>query len=84
MQNEAPSADASQDLRRGTDALHGPLHFSPERRYPEGITRSLQQLPNGRELTPSMREAAAQVRGRAPAGVAGEVVTCATASMEVP
>jgi hypothetical protein len=56
MQNDMLSGDASQDLRREINALHGLLHFSLERRYPEGITRSLQQLLNGRELALSVRE----------------------------
>jgi hypothetical protein len=63
MHNEMMSGDASQDLRREINALHGLLHFSFERRYPEGITRSLQQLLNGRELALSVREAAARVAG---------------------
>ncbi|MEZ5446993.1 MAG: hypothetical protein R3F45_14630 [Gammaproteobacteria bacterium] len=63
MHNEMMSGDAGQDLRREINALHGLLHFSFERRYPEGITRSLQQLLNGRELALSVREAAARVAG---------------------
>ncbi len=56
MQNEMMTIDASHDLRREINALHGLLHFSLERRYPEGITRSLQRLLNGRELALSVRE----------------------------
>jgi hypothetical protein len=64
MQNETMCGDASHDLRREINALHGLLHFSLERRYPEGIIRSLQQLLNGRELALLVREGAvAQARG---------------------
>lgn len=56
MQMDTADIERSNDIRREINALHGLLHFSMERRYPEGITRSLQQMLSGRELALIARE----------------------------
>ncbi len=82
VHNEMMSGETSQAPRREMNAPHGLLHFLAAGRDPEDIAPGPPRLPIGRELAPPVR--GAQVRGRAPAGVAGEVVMTATASMKVP
>jgi len=58
---QAPSIDDSaHEVRREINALHGLLCFSQERRYPEGVRRSLREMLLSLESRLALHEQAAR------------------------
>lgn len=56
------TGDAGHEMRREINALHGLLCFSHERRYPEGITRSLREMLTNLEVRLFLHEQATNAR----------------------
>ena len=56
MNTSAVASLTNTELRREINALHGLLHFSQERRYPDGVTTQLKMMLRRLEGNLSMAE----------------------------
>jgi hypothetical protein len=56
VNTSAAASLSNTDLRREINALHGLLHFSQERRYPDGVTTQLKMMLRNLEGSLSVAE----------------------------